>query len=806
MSKNPLYFRFKFTFKLLFILHLSLICQPALARGTPCVEWAKDKVQSVLTQKFNSQPVLELRGRINTSFKLKPDGYEIIKLDNRIVVLASNARGAMYGMLRLHDLARASDATSSSDFLTALEEEKFEPQIKIRADNPFLHLTPKLNITDTKMWKHYIDQLAENRFNTIDFHGAFDPVTTEFPNLFPLLVSVEGFAQIGNKNEQTENLKALQDLTVHAKNRCVDVGLMNYTANAPGLDTTEIETYTAAAVTKLINEVPFLKFIGFRVGESGRESSFFKNAYLKGIQNSKHPTIGLYTRSWQTSKSELEKIGADYGKNFIIEIKYNGEQLGLPYQAIHEGGASYSYQDYLTPKTSYDVLWQVRANGTHRFFSWMNTDFIKQAVKSFEFGDALGFSLESHSSYFPMDAKTYFDNASDQTTYEYIFDKNWMWFSAWGRLAYNPNDKFLSLDFQEHFGKEHQKIEQALESASHIIPLIYSYRYQGPDHRNFSPETETGNFWVTNSDDHHYFYPGHRMPDLLSFSGNKPMDQRAFVGIDEFVANKLSNTSDGRISPIVIANTLKNFANTTQSLLQTIDDANITSPQEWKILKNDLLSLIHLASYYHHRILALTQLSLAIQTNNSSLLIDIQDGLKKSRLAWAQLAATADAQYAPLVNLLRINAPLPSPEEAHYQWSSQLSRLEKLDASLDFVWRNTLKPTKKSADVKFDWTETRTQIFKLAELKHSTISENSVKIETQIKSKHPLKTASLWYKSIPSESKWRKHPMTLTDQTYSATIPKNTNGVLYLVEVCDVEGHCRNLPDVFTERPWRVQQ
>ncbi len=69
------------------------------------------------------------------------------------------------------------------------------------------------------MWRAYIDMLARNRFNVLDLHGAYDLRSTSFPNLYPMLVHVPEYPNIGNEQKQARNLanlKAMRSLTLKA--------------------------------------------------------------------------------------------------------------------------------------------------------------------------------------------------------------------------------------------------------------------------------------------------------------------------------------------------------------------------------------------------------------------------------------------------------------------------------------------------------------------------------------------------------------------------------------------------------------
>ena len=71
--------------------------------------------------------------------------------------------------------------------------------------------------------------------------------------------------------------------------------------------------------------------------------------------------MNLYSRSWGASRAELEKIAAKYSGKTYVEIKYNGEDLVLPYQVTGgwtEKMESYSYQDFRDlPHGPLSIIW-----------------------------------------------------------------------------------------------------------------------------------------------------------------------------------------------------------------------------------------------------------------------------------------------------------------------------------------------------------------------------------------------------------------------------------------------------------------
>ena len=363
---------------------------PALAEiklpsdAEECVRWAAGDVLAAL-QSAEVQPG-EADIRVGIASDARPgiaeQSFSIERLKTNVVIKAGGAIGAMYGLQELAEqILNGKKHGTWSRIAQGITPTTQQPLVEIRADNMFIHVYP-LELNNLEMWRAYIDMLARNRFNLLDLHGAYDLRSTSFPNLYPMLVHVPDYPNIGNEQEQATNLASFKAIIAYAKSRGIKVSFMNYSANdgkggaeknAPsitGVPPEKLADYTSKAVTLLIHELPELYMLGFRVGESGQDAAFYKNAYIKGVTDAGRADLRLYTRSWQTTKDQLEPIAQVARAGFDIEIKYNGEQLGLPYQAMQGSNfGSYSYQGYLNVPADYQIIWQVRANGTHRFWA-----------------------------------------------------------------------------------------------------------------------------------------------------------------------------------------------------------------------------------------------------------------------------------------------------------------------------------------------------------------------------------------------------------------------------------------------------
>ncbi len=787
-----------------------------------CVRWAAGDVDAALLAAHLHPQDARVRVTIRdggtglpASISINEQTFSLAAHNGAVEIGAGGAVGAMYGLEELAEQIRnrAGKAASWRTLTARLTSTTQRPWLEIRADNMFIHTQGTseppppdgypLLVNDLPMWRAYIDMLARNRFNLLDLHGAYDLESTSFPNLYPMLVHVPEYPGVGNQSAQRRNLQSLRAIVDYARSRGVRVALMNYSANngyggpyksqisVTGVAPEKLADYTAKAVALLIRELPGLYMLGFRVGESSQPASFYREAYLKGIEDAGRQSLHIYTRSWQTTKAQLMPIAAAAHGDLTIEIKFNGEQLGLPYQALQgpEYG-SYSYQDYLDVPADYRILWQIRANGTHRFWAWENTAFIRRAVRSCRLGNALGFTLEPHVAYFSVYPDQYYRAAQDVAVYKYIWQKHWMWYYAWGRLGYNPDlaESNLVDEFTSRFGAAGKTIYAAMQQSSRIVPLVYAYRFVGPDQRDFSPETETGEFDAKKK---------RARQDLLQFAENAPEDGRNFVGIEQYVSERIAGMLDGRVGPFAVAQRLTDAAAETRLLAGAVPALQGEAADQWRLLRADLLSASYLGDYDAARIRGMAYLEFALHAGNAADYRTALANLMRSRQAWTQLSRAADSIYRPLANPLR--------SQKDFQWSSQIAPLERIDATAAGFWQRHANEVPR---LPLESAAADTDAFGDVSLTYRAGNNRAV-IACSAARSGAIVAATLWWKPLPSELAWQSTPMRREmagngTWRWQAAAPLDAHGMMFMVELRNADGDVRNFPNERQQTPWDV--
>ena len=634
----------------------------------------------------------ELAFKHGFSVPHKQDSYILRVKGNKIYIFGSDETGTMYGVYDLVEQIRW--RSSMKNFPKFIKKKTNSPYVKIRGINPFLHTQALWDenswFFDMDFWREYLDQLSFNRFNFLDIHAVYDLYNTDFLNFFAYFVKSDQFPEVGLSPKICErNLNVFKEIVAMAKERGIKTGLMNYNFGSyiggqprPGrfrddpkvtlqrLNESDLEIYIRDVTAKFLREVPDLWVFGFRIGESGKRLDFFNDTFIKGIQDAGRKGMPLYSRSWLTTRRLIDKMAADYPGKLYLEIKYNGEHFGPPYQAISGGlrpwHLSYSYEEYSDLPQNFTLLWQIRFNGTHRLYQWANPQYVKRAVQTMHFADGHGFTIEPMQAYFPWTDFSY-NNAADDY-YSYGFQRDWLWNRLWGRLSYNPDaDPRIYLhDMQTRFGnKAANDVLNLLALSSEVIPYIFQTHCVGVDHRAFAPEFETGN-----GIDHHY-KPGNAKYDkgINAFITVPPLDSASFMGIEEYVRAELTGKSCGRYTPLEISEHFKNLSRKIHTALEKPSLPNADENAEYANYRINALMLADLAYYYAEKFIAATDLEFYYQSGDRGRLEEALSLAESAYGYWQDMAALGETYYRPFPDQLRMRMK-------NYTWGSQLAYLQ----------------------------------------------------------------------------------------------------------------------------------
>ena len=641
------------------------------------------EVEIIVAEKGDPNLSKAIQNRIKV-----PDRAESFALsvgpDKRVVVVeGSDATGVMYGE---HELAEQVSAQPSSDFVPNLRPTSQSPFLEIRGVNMFLTVQdidqPQGAFWSDEYWKIYLDIMARDRYNFLDIHGPCDAVTLTFPNGFSYFVSLPDFPSVGVGPERAaRNLARFRQVIRMAADRGIKVGYMNYEARPPigpwrtrrfGVDERwahvpqeflegpQLEQYTREAVQSFLQQLPELWMFGFRIGESGQPEDFYKKTYLAALAELP-PSLKIYLRTWIADPQSVRELAAAAKHPVYIEPKYNGEHLGLPYQAAL-GARRYppsgSYENYTNNPKNYSIIWQIRAHGTHRVFYWGSPEFARRTVRSCRLGEGAGFSMEPMEAYSPAADYLHHNPRTDHSFYKWMVEREWVWHLIWGRTAYDPDvpdDVFVN-EFIRHFGPQAGPLVfQALEESSKIVPFVYAYHNVGLDHQDFAPEFETGDHAP---DARSRLWQGTR---LVPYGGNNDdflsadtLDRTAMAAPTIYADAHLQGITSGKMTPFEVANYLETAAKTSEQQIAQAARLNPSSPQNFDCIRLDIEAVACLARYYRDRILSATHLAFYERTAHHPELTQAYEYMRHAVGDWDRLADITEEHFGFVPEYIRM--------------------------------------------------------------------------------------------------------------------------------------------------------
>lgn len=729
----------------------------------------------------------------------KPESFAIAKQGREIAIVGRDEVGVMYACF---ELAERLDMKGlpALDIRTPIVQ---SPAVQFRAVNPFITLPYKEDdkswwFLQEDYWEGYLDQLAHARINWVDLHGMYDIVSTGFPNIYPYFIISEKFPDVGVEPEVAKrNLAMLNKIVAMAKARGIKFALMSYAAKWTGAGlrtpTTEatpenLAAYTREVVRKMIEQCPGLDMIGFRIGETGMKETFFRDSYIPAIKEAGRE-IDLYTRTWLSHKSPILDIGREFPGRFFIEIKYNGEQFGPPY--IVAGGRtqswhSYFFQNYYSYPRAYKILYQLRANGTHRVFPWGNPELAARANVESMLGGALGQCVEQIDSYYPKRDLRHKDDSPNRW-YDWQYQRDWFFYHVWGRTGYDPSlgtrDDLWARMFSRRFGKKvGPDLYQAMKWASKIVPDAYTAYAFGPDHRNHAIELEWGD-------------------NVKAFSKGKPFDMQSIIATNELAERLLKGDPDGRATPLRMAAYLAEEAEQTRRYVN-LARAGMRNPSaEFKDLTTELEMLSNLGSYYSHKLTAGACYAVMVASNDLSLEGRIRSELTAAHKAWMHIARLGDLYYQPFVERLRMKTE-------GYTWSEEAKKLEIDWKVLDETIAE-IKASGKTGKAPAIPEGTAVCAAKVARVESVLVDDKdsaSKKLKVTVTLTNPAaaRKVSLKHKAMPSEVDWSLTPMERRGSAFVAQVDVAPEGHMWCVEVVDTSGIGAMWPDFRVETPYRV--
>jgi cephalosporin-C deacetylase-like acetyl esterase len=802
---------------------VSLLVSVVSLAFVPVARGADDPVAFGKARLEAALPGAGARVEVSVTGQGEREGFKLSTKGKGARVEAADATGAMYGLLELAERARRDGeaALRPADYSAT-------PFLRDRGLNLFLTLPWNYEKNDSdydpaaltdpqrwwfaneQYWTTLLDEMAESRLDWLDLHGTWDVSVTDAPNLYAYFVQSDAYPEVGVAPDvKAKDLAQLNHVIELAHARGVRVSLMAYEARLTTPHRRQVPypndeatcyAYTRECVEKMIRGAPGLDAIGFRIGESGHGGDFFR-CYSEAIAASGRD-IPLVTRSWITRKEKVVPL-ARASSDFTVEIKYNGEQWGAPW--MFAGGRapswySYSFEDYLSdsgdapaakkkwpgnalaanetgtaaashwPDEPYKIVWQVRANGTHRIFPFFAPDWVRRSIEPMRMGTASGFTIEPIDAYYPKSPKYYAADAANVSC-DWIHQRDELYLMQWGRLGYDPktSDDVFAQAMKERFGAAAPSLQRAWSAASRIVPIALMAKAIGPDHRDHAPELEWGG-------------------NTREFIEGEGLDTHVFRPIREEIALRATGGHDGRVSVLEVAAELESLAAKIDKELPALGKVEVPAEAAERGLEllHALPQMASLGRYYAGRFRSAWWAALAeAEPSHAGARRAAADAMESARAAWQQLSESPAAHYyKPFTERLRMHTNT-------FHWRDQLPAVTAEADSL-----------KAAAESEKGPAATAPELAAPAELPKLSWKDDHGTIVASVPAKG-LTKAWLLAKPLPSAAFFHSVAMEKKGETFVASFPRESFGHLVAAEI-ETKGGLRRIPDWRDGAPWLV--
>lgn len=424
--------------------------------------------------------------------------YHWVEDSKHLVILARDAVGAQYGVLELAEYIQANYTYHT------LPAKAISPNFEYRIikfnlpwspyrDHPATTLHTQV-CRDLDFWGAFLDMMAENRLNVLSLWNNHP---------FPYMIRAANFPKATpfNEQEMEEWQQFWKALFRMAKQRGIQTFVVNWNivvspefAKAYGAqeysDQSElVKRYTRESVTQLINEYDDLTGIGVTLADwmgtfDGKMSpqqreEWIEDTFVAGMRTADRPVKFLHRSVLAGDPMAMRQVidSAGLMEPALVEIKFNWSHgHSTPTLAItHDYHSGELDERFWKPAPeNYNIQWMIR-NEDFFILRWGQPDFVRQHIAVNDHDYVNGYFIGSEG-YIP--AVDYSHKVSPVKTWQYAFEKQWLFYKVWGRLLYNPAtpDSVFASAFDIRYGAGVGKpILQAYQLASKMPLRLASF-------------------------------------------------------------------------------------------------------------------------------------------------------------------------------------------------------------------------------------------------------------------------------------------------------------------------------------------
>ncbi len=592
-------------------------------------------------------------------------------------VVAFGPRGAMYGVWEVVDRIEPSGALRSA------ANGRRSPRVRFRAvkfDLPWASYRrgPAMALHDEtcrsrRFWREYIDMLARNRFNVLTLWSLHP---------FPWMVRVAGFeyATPFSDLELAEWRELWKFIFRHAKDRGLDTYIVTWNifvsdefALRHGVDFSDgeyhfgagdtrdiVKEYNRRCISALIDEYEDLTGVGTGLGERMenldplQRQRWVDEVVVAAVKAAKR-AVKFILRAPFTADPQLARdslAAANLDRTVWMEYKFNWSHghstptLCMTHDtgAGPEGAPTVDDRYWNPPPESYRLAWMVR-NEDFFVLRWGSADFIRSHVRSNAAPSSCGYFVGSEGMIPAKDLSH--RRPHRHLTWEYAFQKQWLFYALWGNLLYDPGaaDQMFADMFARRYGPAAAgRMLEAFARAS-VMPLRFASFYRATWDYTLYSEGFLAPFGPKALRSDGSATPFVTLDRLMA----QPTLDPAYVSIAEY-ADSILTGRPGRsgISPLALARSCAADGARVASLVAEVRREELADPDTCDSELDDLLAWSHLLLYFGEKIEAGVALALYRGRGSEADKREALGHILRAEEHWNGVCKATDSRYGSL--------------------------------------------------------------------------------------------------------------------------------------------------------------
>ncbi len=416
------------------------------------------------------------------------EGFTITRQGKKIRIVGNDSSGAIYGANKLQELLRE-DPTLST--LTTLSE---VPQMKLRGACVGLQKTVYLPghrvyeypytpenfpwFYDKQLWLRYLDLLAENNMNTVYLWNGHPFASLVKLKEYPFAPEVDDVTM--QKNQEMFGF-----LVDEADRRGIRVIQMFYNiilskpfADHYGLKTQDrnrpisplIADYTRKSIASFVEKYPkvgFLVCLGEAMSGIDTDIKWMTETIIPGIKDGlaasgRTDTPPIILRNHDTDGPAVLKASLPLYPNIYTMNKYTGESL-----TTYEPGGPWGETHRMLAAAAPIHIDNVHILANLEPWRWSSPAFTQKAVQAMHrVHHSKGLHLYPQASYWDW---PYTADKLPNGERLLQIDRDWMWYKAWGRYAWNcdrgEDSEYWLRELMDYYGiRDRYAAQQVLEA------------------------------------------------------------------------------------------------------------------------------------------------------------------------------------------------------------------------------------------------------------------------------------------------------------------------------------------------------